>query len=234
MDSNNVEIEPRVAVVGVGGAGCNVVSYIYRGYPEADAIAINTDRDSLHATQADRKLYICKSVTKGEGTKGDSLLGRRCAQAHLEEIETVLSGYDAVFIVAGMGGGTGTGAAPIVAEMAQRMGLITFAIPIMPFAFETARADAAHSGLARLRSVCNMTLPVSNEAAFGKMPDLSMMTVFRAVNRSIADYIRRTSDRMSDVFAEELDSMLELEDALPRPGFGGGSSGLPMDQSADN
>ncbi len=234
MDSSNVEIEPRVAVVGVGGAGCNAVSFVYRGFPEADAVAINTDRDALHATQADRKLYICRSVTKGEGTKGDSLLGRRCAQAHLEEIEAVLSGYDAVFIVAGMGGGTGTGAAPIVAEIAQRMGLITLAIPIMPFSFETARSESAASGLARLRSVCNMTLPVSNDAAASSMPDATVPEMFRAVNKSIADYIRRTSAKLSDAFAEELEDVIAQEEERLHPGFGGGSPEMPLDQSADN
>ncbi len=208
MSYGDVEVKARVAVIGVGGAGCSVVSDIYKAYPEADAIAVNTDRDALHNTDADLKLYICKSVTKGEGTKGDSLLGRRCAQAHLEEIKRAVSGYDAVFIVAGMGGGTGTGAAPIIAEIAERQNVMTFAIAINPFSFETARQNTAAVGLQKLKSVCPHTLVVENDLAAAKMPDASLKGIFKAVNRSISSFVEEKTKKIEEIFESEFESMI--------------------------
>lgn len=211
MSYGDVEVKARVAVIGVGGAGCAVVSDVYNSYPEADAIAVNTDRDALHNTNADLKLYICKSVTKGEGTKGDSLLGRRCAQAHLEEIKRAVSGYDAVFIVAGMGGGTGSGAAPIIAEIAERQNVMTFAVAINPFSFETARHNTAVTGLQKLKSVCPHTLVVENDLAAAKMPEASLKGVFKAVNRSISSFVEEKTKKIEEIFASEFQSMIEGE-----------------------
>ncbi len=219
MDYDVVDIEPRVAVIGIGGAGCNVVSDVYRRLPSVDAIAVNTDRDALHETQADTKLYICKSVTKGEGTKGDSLLGRRCAQAHLEEIEQAISGHDAVFIIAGMGGGTGTGAAPIIAEIAERLNIMTFTVAINPFAFETARYNTAKSGIARLRSVCPMTIVVENDRAAEQLGDLPLRTVFDAVNRSISGFISSKIETIKDTFVKEFEAAIEEEAKTLSDGF---------------
>ena len=198
-------IEPRVAVVGIGGAGCNVVSHVYDAVPSVDAVAINTDRDALRDVRADKKLYICRSVTKGEGTKGDSLLGRRCAQAHLEEIECAISGHDAVFIVAGMGGGTGTGAAPIIAEISRRLGMMTFAVVINPFMFESGRTETARSGIAKMRSVCPDTLVVENDMMISKMPDASMGVVLDAVNGAIASFVERKVGVIRQCLSEDFE-----------------------------
>ena len=211
MDCSNVEVEPRVAVIGVGGAGCNIVSYVYDGFPEADAIAVNTDKEALGRTRADMKVYICKSVTIGEGAKGDSLLGRRCAQAHVEELENIIYHYDAVFIAAGMGGGHGTGAAPSIAEISQRLGKMTFAFAISPFDFETARRNTASAGLTRLRSVCGNVISIENENALRQMPDASLNTVFKAVNRTISNVIAGSVKRIKSCFLEEIAGIWEEE-----------------------
>ena len=205
---DNVIIEPRIAVVGVGGAGCNVVSCVYDAVPSAEAIAINTDRDSLRDVRADKKLYICQSVTKGEGTKGDSVLGKRCAQAHLEEIEGAIAGNDAVFIVAGMGGGTGTGAAPIIAEIARRLGMMTFMIAVEPFSFESGRADIAKCGISRLKAVCPDTIVVENDLMVSKMPDSSMRVVLHSVNMSIASFIGRKVETIRQCLCEDFDRIV--------------------------
>ena len=197
------KIEARTAVIGVGGAGCNVVSDIYWDLPSVDTIAVNTDKDALLNTDADRKLFICKAVTKGEGTRGDSLLGRRCAQAHIEEIEDVLSNYDVVYIVAGMGGGTGSGAAPIIAEIAQRLNLVVFSIAIDPFSFETARVKTARDGIAHLRSVCPMTVVVENDLIIEKMANLSMKDAFGIVNKSVSAYISKQQRKVTSSFLEQ-------------------------------
>ena len=204
----DVIIEPRVAVVGIGGAGCNAVSRVYDAVPSVEAIAINTDRDALRDVRADKKLYICQSVTKGEGTKGDSVLGKRCAQAHLEEIEGAISGNDAVFIVAGMGGGTGTGASPIVAEIARRLGMMVFTIAIEPFSFESGRIEVARNGISRLKSVCPDTIIVENDRMASVMPESSMNTILYSVNMSIASFIERKVRTIKQCLCEDFDRIV--------------------------
>ncbi|MBO4552292.1 MAG: cell division protein FtsZ [Candidatus Methanomethylophilaceae archaeon] len=201
--TKDMPVEARTAVIGVGGAGCRMVSDIYWDLPSVDTVAVNTDKDTLLNTDADRKLFICKAVTKGEGTKGDSLLGRRCAQAHMEEIEEMLSHYDVVYIVAGMGGGTGSGAAPIIAEIAQRLNLVVFSIAVNPFSFETARTKTARDGVAHLRSVCPMTVVIENDLVLDKMGDLSMNEAFGIVNKSVSAYIMKQQKKVGSTFLEQ-------------------------------
>ena len=213
MDSLKV----RTAVVGVGGAGCNVVSDIFWDMPSVDTIAVNTDRAAMENIDADRKMFICKSVTKGEGTKGDSMLGRRCAQAHMEEIREVLSEYDVVYIVAGMGGGTGTGAAPVIAEIAQGLDKVVSSILIDPFSFESSRTVVAKDGIARMRSVCPMTVVVENDLVLKRYPDSTMEDAFHAVNRSISSYIGRHEEKVKRSFSEQISNIGDLisDDKVP-------------------
>ena len=196
-------VEARSAVIGVGGAGCSVVNDIYWDLPSVDTIAVNTDKDTLLRIDADRKLFICKAVTNGEGTRGDSLLGKKCAQAHMEEIRDVLSNYDVVYIVAGMGGGTGSGAAPIIAEIAQRLNLVVFSIAINPFSFETARTRTAKDGIAHLKAVCPMTVVIENDLVLEKISDLSMNAAFEIVNKSVSAYIMKQQKKVGATFLEQ-------------------------------
>lgn len=216
FDSEDQVIEPRIAVIGVGGAGCNVVNSVYWDFASADTIAINTDRAALEAVSADKKLFICRNVTKGQGTGGDSLLGRRCAQAHIEEIHSALQGHDVVFVVAGMGGGTGAGAAPIIAEMAQRMKLITFSIAINPFSFESARARTAKNGINQLRAVCPMTVSVENDLILRNRPDMTLGEAYKAVNRSIISFMKKQKTRTVNAMMDQLG---RLETLMEDPGM---------------
>ena len=212
-------VEARTAVIGVGGAGCRMVSDIYWDLPSVDTIAVNTDKDALLNTDADRKLFICKAVTNGEGTRGDSLLGKKCAQAHMEEIEDVLSNYDVVYIVAGMGGGTGSGAAPIIAEIAQRLNLIVFSIAVNPFSFETARLRTAKDGIAHLRSVCPMTVVIENDLVLDKMSDMSMKDAFDVVNKSVSAYISKQQRKVGASFLEQFSHLGDFVrdfDSMPK------------------
>ena len=209
--SREFETEPRMAVVGIGGAGCNAVSDVYWADGSVDTIAINTYRRALNAANADKKLYICKEVMKGEGTGGDNFLGRRCAKVHADEIEAALDGYDAVFIVAGMGGGTGSGVAPVVADIAVRLNAITFAILINPFSFETARAAVAREGIAQMRAVCRNVVIMENDLILKNMPHLTMNEAFKAANASVSRYITGHRRKMTDVFVNQL---IKIEDAI--------------------
>ena len=201
---SDANIEPRIAVVGVGGAGCNVVDNIYWNFSSADTIAVNTDKKALISTHADKKLFICKAVTRGEGTGGDSLLGKRCIQAHKEDIMDALKGHDVVFIVAGMGGGTGTGAAPIIAEIAQGLNMIVFSIVINPFRFETARMKTARNGVTQIKAVCPMTTVIENDLITDKVPNATINEMFSRVNQSIVAFIKKSKTMVVNTFIEQL------------------------------
>ena len=198
MISNDGRTEsPRVAVVGVGGAGCNVVSaFAGRGCP-VDTIAINTDKDALHRTTADVKIYICKAVLKGEGTRGDAELGRRCADIHKEEIRDALLGYDSVFIVGGLGGGTGTGAMPAVIDAATAGGAKTYTLAISPFLFEGRRKALAMEAYQRIKSICKDSMLLDNDKAVSLTDDADMDTVFARMNDSIVEYVSSKSYEIS-------------------------------------
>ena len=185
----------RVAVIGVGGAGCRIASMLYGKMSRVGIIAINTDRKALEETSADVRLYICKEVTKGLGTNGDPALGKKCAQIHEAEITSAVSKYDYAYIIAGMGGGTGSGAASVVAELCDRAGVKVGAITIMPFGFETGRSIKAAEGFRALHAVCQDIVRCENDKVLSikgiKSLDEAMNTmnemIVRKVEHAIAD-----------------------------------------------
>ncbi|MBO7351877.1 MAG: cell division protein FtsZ [Candidatus Methanomethylophilaceae archaeon] len=185
----NTENKHKVAIVGVGGAGCNFVS-AFTGRCDMDTIAINTDKEALHASTADRKIYICKGVVlHGEGAKGDAKLGMQCADIHIEEIREALAGYEKAFIVAGLGGGTGTGATPVVIEAAQSQNVMTFAIAIKPFSFEGSRVEVAKDGFGKIRAVCPYAAAIGNDIIISKMSDMTMEEAYSSINSVIMAHI---------------------------------------------
>ena len=203
----SVTIEPRVAVVGLGGAGCNVVSGFYNALAPVDTIAINTDRKAMDDTAADKKIYICKAVTKGEGTKGDARLGNKCAKVHEEEIENAIKGHDVVFLVTGLGGGTGTGATSVVAEICHRNKIMTFIIGINPFSFETERISTAREGLRAIRMVCPNTFVIENDKVLEFMPDATLNEAMCAVNKSIMSFVEGAVALLVSEIKEEIMSV---------------------------
>lgn len=200
MDGQDISgaVGPRIAVVGVGGAGCNVVRSFYESCCPVDTIAINTDKTALHATPADVKLYICKDVLHGEGTRGDSVIGKRCADIHKAEIRDALSGYDAVFVIGGLGGGTGSGAMPVVIDAAQAQGCMTFAIAIDPFSFE-GRDRIAQEVWNHIRAVCENSIMVENDRMLQVMPDLKIAEAFDEVNASIRAHVMKCVETLEEI-----------------------------------
>ncbi len=199
-----ISSELCVAVVGVGGAGCNVVDSIYGSLASVHTVAVNTDKSALMSTSADDKIYICKEVTRGEGTHGDTKLGKKCAQVHEEEIRKALIGYDVVFVVAGFGGGTGTGASAVVAEICDRIGVLTFAVVIDPFSFEGSRVQVAAEGYRVLSAVCKNVFRFQNDLAIEQMPDVGIDEVMKEVNSCISRIISRTIDLIPGYVHDEL------------------------------
>lgn len=200
MDGQDIAgaVGPRIAVVGVGGAGCNVVRSFHEACCPVDTIAINTDKTALHETPADLRLYICKSVLHGEGAGGDSVIGKRCADIHKAEIRDALSGYDAVFVIGGLGGGTGSGAMPVVIDAARSQGCMTFAVAIDPFSFE-GRDRVAQEAWAHIRAVCEQSIMVENDRMFRLMPDLRMSEAFDEVNASIRAHVMTCVDSINEI-----------------------------------
>jgi len=201
-------VEPRVAVIGIGGAGCNIINDIYwAGDSGIETIAINTDRQALSEIGAHHSINICRRVTRGEGAKGDPDLGRSCGKAHADEIEDALKGFDVVFIIAGMGGGTGTGVAPVVVDVCHRLGQIAFAVLINPFSFETSRSRVAKEGLRRMRQSGCMNVVIDNDMLLKNLSDSTIDKAFRAANQSILQFIKGTSQKVRQSFIDQLDDL---------------------------
>lgn len=158
----------KLKVVGVGGAGNNAVDRMFKNLPRGvDLIAVNTDVQDLEHTQAKKKIHIGKNITRGLGTGMNPDLGRQAAEENRAEIAETLQGADMIFITAGFGGGTGTGAGPVVAEIAKEMGILTVAIVTKPFAFEgTKRTQIAQEGLVKLKERVDALITIPNDRIF--------------------------------------------------------------------
>src|SRR3989344_5401997 len=144
-----VETFARIKVVGVGGSGRNAINHMINSHVKGvDFVAINTDAQDLHHSLAKYKVHIGKNLTRGLGTGMNPATGKQAAEETKEEVQESLKGADMVFIACGMGGGTGTGAAPIVARTAKELGALTIAVTTRPFSFEGAqRGRLAEQGL---------------------------------------------------------------------------------------
>jgi cell division protein FtsZ len=155
----------KIQVVGVGGAGLNAVNrMIDAGINQVDFIAVNTDLQQLQMSDAELKIHIGRELTQGLGSGADPDVGRRAAEEAYDQIKHALRGADMVFVTAGEGGGTGSGAAPIVARIARELGALTVGIVTMPFKFEgTKRRGQAEKGVDELRAACDTTIVIPND-----------------------------------------------------------------------
>ncbi|AIG64426.1 cell division protein FtsZ [Corynebacterium atypicum] len=174
-----------IKVVGVGGGGVNAVNrMIEEGLKGVEFIAVNTDSQALMFSDADVKLDIGREATRGLGAGANPEVGRASAEDHKSEIEESLKGADMVFVTAGEGGGTGTGAAPVVAGIAKKMGALTIGVVTRPFKFEgKRRTRQAYDGIEALREVCDTVIVIPNDRLL-QLGDasLSMMEAFRAAD----------------------------------------------------
>src|SRR6186997_829642 len=154
-----------IRVVGVGGAGINAVNRMMdAGIAQVDFVAVNTDAQQLELSDAPVKIHIGESITQGRGSGADPETGRRSAEEGYDHVRAALRGSDMVFVTAGEGGGTGTGAAPVVARIARELGALTVGIVTTPFRFEgTRRRSAAESGVDELRAACDTVIVIPND-----------------------------------------------------------------------
>src|SRR5947209_5038877 len=154
-----------IKVVGIGGGGVNAVNrMIDAGLKGVEFIAVNTDAQALLMSDADVKLDIGRELTRGLGAGSDPVIGQQAAEEHRDEIEEVMKGADMVFITAGKGGGTGTGGAPVVAEVAKSLGALTIGVVTRPFAFEGRRRSVqAEQGIQKLKDKVDTLIVIPND-----------------------------------------------------------------------
>jgi len=187
----NLVGQANIKVIGVGGAGNNMVSWLYkRGIKGAEILACNTDQQHLNITEADKKFVIGKDVTRGLGCGGFPTKGTEAAQESMQEIKESMKHTDMAFICAGMGGGTGTGAAPVVAQVARDAGSIVIGTVTMPFKIERARVDKAEFGLQQLRQVCDTVIVIDNNRLVNIAGNLPINQAFAVANELISTMIR--------------------------------------------
>ncbi|NYT05697.1 MAG: cell division protein FtsZ [Methanomicrobiales archaeon] len=175
------ELQTQIAVIGCGGSGSNTISRMSEeGIHGAKLIAINTDAQHLIRTQSDRRILIGRQRTRGLGAGSIPQVGEEAALENEEEIRAAVEGCDMVFITAGLGGGTGTGSAPIIAKAAREEGALTIAVVTLPFTAEGAiRMENAEAGLERLRDVADTVIVVPNDRLLEVVPRLPLYAAFK-------------------------------------------------------
>jgi len=195
-----IETFARIKVVGVGGSGSNAISRMIecklRG---VEFVAINTDAQDLHHSRAGEKIHIGKNLTKGLGAGMNPEIGRQAAEENRDEIHEVLKGADMVFVTCGMGGGTGTGAAPIVAEAAKEAGALTIAVVTRPFSFEGAQRKAiAMEGMENLKDRVDALITISNDRLLQIIDrKTTLVNAFRVVDDVLRQGVQGISDLIS-------------------------------------
>ena len=184
--------DPRILVCGCGGSGNNTMNRItHIGVEGAITVAINTDKQHLDHTRAQQKLLVGRHITRGLGAGGDPITGRRCAEAGRDVITRIVNGADLVFVTAGLGGGTGTGIAPIVAEEAKRSGALVVAIVTTPFSVERRmRMQRALEGLDLLRKAADAVLVLDNNRLLHYVPNLPLDEAFSIMDQLIAEIVK--------------------------------------------
>ncbi len=188
LESRKAEIK----VIGCGGSGGNTISRLMQvGIVGAETIAINTDAQDLLYTDADRKVLIGKEITGGLGAGADPKVGMESAKESKEDVKRALEGADMVFISCGLGGGTGTGSSPIVADIAKKLGALTVGIVTLPFSMEgKQRFRNAQEGLENLESVVDTLIVIPNDKLLEIVPDVSITTAFKVADEILVNAVK--------------------------------------------
>ena len=185
-----------IKVVGVGGGGGNAVDHMCNsGMSSVEFVSVNTDIQALRYSSATYKLHIGDKLTRGMGAGGDPEKGQKAAEESREEIAASLKGTDMVFITAGMGGGTGTGAAPVIAEIAHDMGILTIGVVTKPFEFEgKRRIRQAQEGITKLKEKVDSLLVIPNERLRAINPEITFINAFAAADEVLMQAVQSISD----------------------------------------
>ncbi len=188
LESKKAEIK----IVGAGGAGGNTISRLMQvGIVGAEAIAVNTDAQDLLYTDADVKILIGKELTGGLGAGADPKVGEEAAKESKNDIKKVLEGTDMVFVTCGLGGGTGTGSLPVVAEIAKKTGALTVGIVTLPFSMEGyQRMKNAKEGLGKMEKIVDTLIVIPNDKLLEIVPDVSLTTAFKVADEILVNSVK--------------------------------------------
>ncbi|MBI5046802.1 cell division protein FtsZ [Candidatus Micrarchaeota archaeon] len=185
----------RIAVLGVGGAGCNCVNRVFNGgIKSATTMAINTDGKHLNMIQAHKKILAGRTITRGLGAGGDTNIARKCAESDREMLRKEIGENELVFLCAGMGGGTGGGMAPVIAEIAKEQGGIVVAMVTYPFALERVRIKKAQQSLQELVKVCDTVVVIDNNRLASYVPNLPINKAFELADSITTRAVTGISD----------------------------------------
>lgn len=198
IDEEGMFGTPRITIVGCGGAGGNTITRLNKlGVKGAKTIAINTDKIALNLVEADHKILIGKTLTRGLGAGGFPEIGERAARESAQEIEELVKDSNLVFICAGMGGGTGTGSAPVVAEIAKKNNAVVTCMVSTPFNVERARLIKADEGLDKLRIKADSTVVLDNNRLLEFVPNLPINQAFSVMDQMIAETVKGISETIT-------------------------------------
>lgn len=195
----DVEIDglAQIKVIGAGGGGNNAVNRMVEAQLQGvEFIAVNTDKQALHTSKAEHKIQIGEKLTRGLGAGANPEVGKKAAEESKDEIIKVLEGADMVFVTAGMGGGTGTGAAPVIAQLAKEMGILTVGVVTKPFVFEgKVRMKNAENGIAELKSKVDTLITIPNDRLLQIVQkNTSMLDAFSMADDVLKQGIQSISD----------------------------------------
>ncbi len=197
----------KIKVVGTGGAGNNTITRMKEvGIVGVELIAVNTDAQDLLYTSADKKILIGKEITSGLGAGSNPKLGEEAARESELELKKMLSGSDMIFITCGLGGGTGTGSAPIIAEIAKKMGALTVAVVTLPFKMEGyVRYENAMIGLEKLEQLVDTLIVIPNEKLLELAPDLPLHTAFKVADEILTNAVKGIAELVTKAGLINLD-----------------------------
>lgn len=211
--------QARIIVIGCGGGGCNTIERMAEiGIAGATTLALNTDAQDLLSTKSDKKILIGKKLTRGLGAGSDPAIGESAARESGEELQDVLKGTDLVFITCGLGGGTGTGSAPVAAEMAKAMKALTVAVVTLPFTVEgKKRMENAMYGLERLQENTDTIIVIPNDKILEIAPDLPINAAFKVADEVLTNAVKGITELVTKPGLINLD-FADLRTILSRGG----------------
>lgn len=182
----------KIKVVGCGGAGNNTITRLTQvGIVGAETVAVNTDAMDLLYTDADKKVLIGRELTQGLGAGADPQKGMEAAKENKDEVKRALQGADLVFLTCGLGGGTGTGSIPVIADIAKKLGALTVGIVTLPFKMEgAARMQNAREGLSNLENVVDTLIVIPNDKLLELVPDVSLQTAFKVSDEILVNSVK--------------------------------------------
>ncbi len=231
-------IKTAIRVVGCGGAGSNTIDRLLEmGVEGGEVISLNTDALHLLYSKAQTKILIGTSVTGGVGAGNDPEVGEQCAEADIDKISGALQGADMVFVTCGLGGGTGTGSAPVVAEVAKELQALTIAIVTLPFSVEGhVRAENALRGLKKLRKFADTVIVIPNDRLLDIAPNLPLNAAFRVADELLSNSVKGITEMVTKPGLVNLDfadvRAIMKDGGTAMIGLGASSKDTPMESRA--